>query len=297
MRNTLILATLFLFAESVLFGDAGFVLVEAGSFSMGSTKGGLDEAPVHEVTITRSFYLAKHEVMFGEYDRFCGATGKSRPNDAHWGRGRRPAIYVSWYDAVEYCIWLSEREGLTPAYRIDKTRKDPNNASDEYDKLKWIVTCDFSANGYRLPTEAEWEYAARGGKENKGCEYAGVNDPELLSEYANFADKNTSFRWSDMDQDDGHGHTAPVGSYKANGLGILDMSGNVWEWCWDWYGTDYYASTPGTDPTGPLSGEGRVMRGGSWSSYAGVLRVAFRFSDRPSAGDGLLGFRLARTGP
>ena len=245
------------------------VPVEAGSFQMGSTEGLEDEQPVHTLHITRPFYIAKYAVTFEEYDRFCDDTiGIPKPQDS-WGRGTRPVSSINWYDAVKYCNWLGEKEGLPPCYEV---------------KGK-ITQCDFSANGYRLPTEAEWEYAARGGHKSQGYEYAGSNNVDDVGWY----------------EGNSGGQTHPVGQKRPNELGLYDMSGNMWEWCWDWYGKDYYASSPSTDPTGPSSGTGvyiadadRARRGGSYREKAVCLRVAFRGADGATyRGDST--FRLVRT--
>jgi sulfatase modifying factor 1 len=246
------------------------VLVEAGSFQMGSTDGGADEQPVHTVHITRSFYIAKYAVTFEEYDRFCDDTiGKSRPDDGGWGRGNLPVINVTWYDAVAYCNWLSEKEGLTPCYS-GKGR---------------LTQCDFSANGYRLPTEAEWEYAARGGPKSQGYIYAGSDNPDDVAWYA----------------DNSGGQMHPVGQKQPNELGLYDMSGNLFEWCWDWYGEDYYASSPASDPAGPPPPStgvpwelNRARRSGSWREESDSIRTTCRSIDYASyVGDN--GFRLVRT--
>jgi len=245
------------------------VLVEAGSFQMGSTDGHPAEQPVHTVHITRPFYMGRYAVTFEEYDRFCDDTiGIRRPKDK-WGRGTRPVSGVDWHDAVTYCNWLSEKEGLTPCYS---------------GKGK-LIQCDFSANGYRLPTEAEWEYAARGGPRSQGYKYAGSNNVDDVGWY----DGNSG------------GQTHPVGQKQPNELGLYDMSGNTWEWCWDWYDKDYYASSPASDPTGPSSGTGpyiadaeRARRSGSHKENSGTLRVAYRSADGANyPGDN--GFRLVRT--
>jgi len=239
-----------------------FVLVEGGTFSMGSTSGEMDEKPVHSVTLS-SFYMSKYEVTFEQYDEFCDDTGREKPRDQGWGRGKRPVIYVSWYDAVDFCNWLSKKEGLTPAYS-----GSGNN-----------IKCNFSANGYRLPTESEWEYAARGGNKSRGYKYSGSNNADEVSWY-----------WENSES-----KTQPVGQKKANELGLYDMSGNVYEWCWDWYG--YYSSSSQTDPEGPSAGSDRVARGGgsSWDVYVGNLRCALRMCGRPEYRADYLGFRLVRT--
>ena len=242
------------------------VLVEAGSFQMGSTNGLPDEQPVHTVHITRPFCMSKYEVTFEQYDQFCADTvGMNRPQDNGWGRGDRPVIAVRWYDAVAYCNWLNEKEGLTPCY-AGKGR---------------LIQCDFSANGYRLPTEAEWEYAARGGHKSQGYEYAGSNYVDDVAWYAG----------------NSGGRTHPVGQKQPNELGLYDMSGNVWEWCWDWYDKDYYASSLSSDPTGPSSGKSaeldRVKRGGAYGYDAEYIRIAYRSADDMSWPGG--GFRLVRT--
>jgi sulfatase modifying factor 1 len=246
------------------------VLVEAGSFQMGSTNGRPDEQPVHTVHITRPFYMAKHAMTFEEYDLFCDDTiGIPRPKDRGWGREGHPLSGVNWYDAVKYCNWLSEKEGLSPCYEV---------------KGK-LTQCDFSANGYRLPTEAEWEYAARGGPKSQGYVYAGSNNVDDVGWY----------------EGNSGGQTHPVGQKQPNELDLYDMSGNMWEWCWDWYGEDYYASSPASDPTGPSSGTGvyiadadRARRGGSYREKAVYLRVAFRSADGATyRGDNT--FRLVRT--
>ena len=244
------------------------VLVEAGSFEMGSADGLPDEHPVHTVHITRPFYIGKYEVTFEEYDRFyhdaIGA-GVRKPDDEGWGRGNRP-VAVTWYNAVAYCNWLSEKEGLTPCYSGGGR----------------ATRCDFSANGYRLPTEAEWEYAARGGQKSQGYKYAGSDNLDDVAWYGDNSD----------------GQTHPVGQKQPNELGLYDMSGNLWEWCWDFYGEDYYASSPSSDPDGPASVTDtsleRVKRGGYVTLDSNSLRTTCR-----SAGSTIYwpgeGFRLVRT--
>ncbi|MBN2442696.1 MAG: SUMF1/EgtB/PvdO family nonheme iron enzyme [Spirochaetales bacterium] len=238
------------------------VLVKAGSFEMGSNDGEDGEKPVHTIRITEDFWIGKYEVTFTAYDAFCTATGTEKPDDRGWGRGNRPVIYVSWEDAVLYCNWKSKKEGLAPCYTGGGKK----------------ITCDFSKNGYRLPTEAEWEYAARGGNKSKGYVYAGSNIAEEVS-------------WFDSTSDN---KTRTVGTKIPNELGLYDMSGNVVEWCWDWYAKGYYKISPVSDPTGPEKGVARVFRGGCWFDVAGYVRFAYRGYNVPGGRGRGIGFRLAR---
>jgi len=232
------------------------VLVEGGTFRMGSTGGDDDEEPVHSVTVS-SFYLSKYEVTQGLWKEVMG----NNPSNTNYGIGNsNPVNNVSWYDAVRFCNKLSERDGLDPAYRISGTD----------------VRCDWSKNGYRLPTEAEWEYAARGGNKSRGYTYAGSNSIGDVAWY------HTNSR----------GNTHPVGQKRPNELGLYDMSGNVWEWCWDRYGS--YSRGSQTDPRGASSGRGRVFRGGGWGYGASCCRAAFRGINDPTDRDGNLGVRAAR---
>jgi sulfatase modifying factor 1 len=239
------------------------VLVEAGSFEMGAADGRPKEQPVHTVEISRPFYISRYMVTFDEYERFlayAGGTGVTWPDDLGFGRGQRPVFWIKWFDAAAYCNWLSENAGLAPCY--SGTRK--------------IVKWDTTADGYRLPTEAEWEYAARGGLLSQGYLYAGGNDPDEVGWYgANSGNQ-----------------THPVGLKKPNELGLYDMSGNIWEWCWDWYRPDYYAESPPRDPLGPDSARQmqgvapinaeKVRRGGDWGELAEHLRVSARSADLAS---------------
>ncbi len=244
------------------------VLVEAGSFLMGSETGRSVERPVHTVNITKPFYIARYEVTFEQYGEFHAATrsGSPLPYDGGWGHGNRPVTNVTWYDAVAYCNWLSEKVGLAPCY---------SGAG--------ITTkCDFAASGYRLPTEAEWEYAARGGPRSQGFTHAGSDNADEVGWHLDNTDVQTH----------------PVGQKKANELGLYDMSGNVWEHCWDWYELDYYKSSPADDPKGgtiqaPYERK-RSRRGGSWEDPPEILHVALRSHDWPDFVDICNGFRLVR---
>jgi formylglycine-generating enzyme required for sulfatase activity len=233
---------------------ANMVLVEGGTFRMGSDNGENDEKPVHTVTV-KGFYMGKYEVTQKEWVEVMGN------NPSNFKGDNLPVENISWNEAVEYCNKLSIKEGLTPAYR-----GSGNN-----------ITCDFNAAGYRLPTEAEWEYGAKGGnKDYISYEYSGGNSVESVAWYTG----NSGSR------------THPVGTKQANSLGLYDMSGNVWEWCWDWYGN--YRNEAQTNPAGASSGTTRVERGGSWGYGAAFVRSADRDYFTPSNRDSNLGFRLVR---
>ena len=227
------------------------VVIPAGRFMMGrlAEETGRDaELPRHSVTIAQPFALAKHAVTFDEWDAFVATDGTAyKPADKGWGRGRQPVINVSWEDAQAYAAWVSDKTG----------------------KL------------YRLPSEAQWEYAARAGTTTR---YPWGDAPG--KNQANFSKSGSP--WSDR-------QTAPVGGFPPNQFGLCDMIGNVWEWtqdCWN----DNYNGAPEDGNAWEAGNCGvRVVRGGSWSSSAGNVRVAFRFRFKPAFRDINLGFRLART--
>jgi len=241
---------------------------------MGSREGFLVTIKGHLVTLD-SFYIGKFQVTQKEWLEVMGSNPSCFKGD------NLPVEQVSWYDAIVYCNLLSIREGLTPCYSINGS-SDPNhwgNIPTDENSTWNTVTCDWSANGYRLPTEAEWEYAARGGNKSKGYKYSGSNDIGQVAWYDGNSGSET--------------HT--VGTKHANELGIHDMSGNVWEWCWDWHDENYHGKSPESSPRGAASGSGRVLRGGSWDSGAGRYRVANRlYSDPDVRLFGDLGFRILR---
>jgi formylglycine-generating enzyme required for sulfatase activity len=260
------------------------VAIEAGEFWMGSPsdeKGRYDDETRHKVRLTRGFALGATEVTQGLYRAVMG----SNPSTEEYKRvsllgDDKPVQAVSWLDAVKFCNALSEQEGLTPAYRISGES----------------VTWSREAAGYRLPTEAEWEYAARAGSsdryagtdsERETCRYANVSNPAAKSKF--------DWSWDVFGCDDGHLTASDVGNYHANGWGLYDMTGNVWEWAWDWYG-DYPSGTV-ADPAGPSTGSLRVRRGGSWDDRPRCARVAYRGRRGPGGRRSLLGFRLARSVP
>jgi formylglycine-generating enzyme required for sulfatase activity len=293
-----------------------FVKVPAGSFWMGSAESPealaqafpllerqrftllADEAPVHRVRIRRAFYLGQHEVTVGQFRRFIEASGyrpeseadgtggygynpdyepaTTQRGDAFEGRSPRyswrnpgfaqdddhPVVNVTWNDAQALATWLSRTEGQR----------------------------------YRLPTEAEWEYACRAGTRTR---YPHGDAPAGLEQEANVFDQAAAPYWPRWQQhalagNDGHAFTAPVGSLQANAFGLHDMLGNAWEWVSDWHGDRYYAQSPGTDPQGPTDGSVRVRRGGSWHTWAFYARCSYRNWNSPTTRYTLVGMRLVR---
>jgi formylglycine-generating enzyme required for sulfatase activity len=267
------------------------VKITGGTFQMGDSygDGSNDEKPVHTVSVS-TFYMGKKEVTFDEYDAYCDATGTTKPDDVNWGRGQRPVINVNWYDAVEYCNWRSRKERLTSVYTIDKTNKDPNNQNTS-DTQKWTVSVNWNANGYRLPTEAEWEYAAReGGKKVRFGNGKDTADPSEINFDASAAYKKEYSVVGEYRQ-----KTVPAGSFSPNRLGLYDMSGNVWEWCYDWYDKGYYGQGNGADnPKGATGGKSRCVRGGSWADDPSNCRAAFRVDGDPIVRSLTVGFRVVR---
>jgi eukaryotic-like serine/threonine-protein kinase len=239
------------------------VLLPAGEFSMGSAQGNPDEAPAHMVKLT-AFAMDKYEVTQELMAKV------QLPNPSHWhDNPKKPVERARWIDAKQYCNERSIAEGLKPCY---------NEKTPEWD-------CDFAANGYRLPTEAEWEYACK----------AGANAAYDFGQ----ADKLRQFSWF---AENGDQKTHPVGQKKPNRWGLHDMYGNVSEWCEDVYDPAYYKSSPAVDPTGPKTpakDTERVMRGGSWKSNAEMCRATFRTGQKTGNTDACFftdycGFRCVR---
>jgi len=278
-------------AELVTTKTAGIrlKLIPAGTFRMGSADDEKDayddEKPLHEVRITRPFYLGITEITRGQFRHFVADTGykteaeKDGTGSRGWDERLKqfkvdasytwlnpgfeqtdddPVVNVSWDDALEFCKWLSRAEGVE----------------------------------FRLPTEAEWEYACRAGTTTR---YSSGDDPETLAAVGNVADgtaKERFPRWTTIAASDGYVYTAPVGRFRANAFGLYDMLGNVFEWCADWYSKDYYAQSPGEDPTGPAQETKRVFRGGGWNGEPRGCRSAFRDGSEFRSSD--TGFRVAR---
>jgi len=260
--------------------SAGMVLIRGGAFQMGDAfnEGSSDERPVRTVIVS-AFYIDRFEVTKALWDEVAGwASSHGYDIDPGDGSGTGPAhpvTDVTWYEAGKWANARSEKEGLTPCYYTDaalRTVYRTGQLSVQNDGVKW------TANGYRLPTEAEWEKAARG--EAVARRYPWGDTDEIDASRANY---------------DGHYNgTTPVGSFAPNGYGLYDMAGNVWEWCWDWYGAELPG---GVDPRGPASGSSRALRGGGWNDSANGCRVANRFGSWPGYENSYLGFRLVRTAP
>ena len=279
-------------------------LIPAGEFLMGSgtaeqtgigdrwpevEKAGLleVESPQHRISITRAYYFGVYEVTFAQFQQFVVSSAYKTEAETDGGGGwawdpsvndskmaaqynwrnvgweqtdSHPVVNVSWNDAVAFCKWVSEREGAI----------------------------------YRLPTEAEWEYACRAGSTTM---YWNGDDPEGLSRVGNAADltvKGTFPDWTTIASNDGYFFPAPVGQFPANPWGLHDMHGNVWEWTSDWFNEGYYSASPGEDPRGPEAGTMRVMRGGSWDYGPAQQRSAGRHRREPSQRVHNLGFRVLR---
>jgi len=267
------------------------IFIKGGSFRMGSEiDSDDDEKPVHTIQVS-SFWLGKYEVTVAQFKIFISETGyqsdaekgdgsyiwtgrnQEKRSGVNWrcdARGNvrkfsemnNPVIHVSWNDAVAYCDWLSRKTGQI----------------------------------YRLPTEAEWEYAARSG--GKMHTYSWGNNLPGGRIGGNIADESLkrALGWSSIcdGYDDGYVYTAPVGSYQPNELGLFDLTGNVWEWCLDWYDSGYYKRSTQDDPLGPPSGTLRVLRGGSWYDEPTFVRCCCRGGDSPDSRSGGVGFRIVR---
>jgi len=252
------------------------------------------ELPVHTVMVS-AFYMDKHEVTKETWDEvynWATNSGYEFDDPCESKAPDHPVRTVSWYGCVKWCNARSEKEGLTPCYYADAARTGVYRVG----QVALANECvNWAANGYRLPTEAEWEKAARGG-------WAGRRFPwgdTISHEQANYH-SDYSIRYDRSWTRGGHPKcatggtpcTSPVGSFDPNGYGLYDMAGNVGEWCWDRYDRAYYAHSPGSDPHGPASGAARVVRGGSWNSLAYNSRSSNRFYYYPDNRSNYIGFRV-----
>lgn len=260
--------------------------VKGGEFKMGSEEGYADEQPIHKVHL-RDFLMGTTPITFNQYGLFCIVTGRDVPNDSGFGRGERPVIYVNWYDAVDYCNWLTEK--LSPIDGVKLEQVYTINGEE--------IVADWSKNGFRLPTEAEWEYAAReGGGEVRFGTGMDVADPARMNFDAGLLLNEQHPEWYKNGK--GSAATNVVKEFPANLLGLFDMSGNVFEWCWDWWSEGenhfYNKSDVLTDPIGPVQGIRRVVRGGSWVEWADHCRCSYRYRHRPFRRINFIGFRVVR---
>lgn len=274
---------------------AGLVLIPHGNFKRAASSSN----PAYTVTLTKDFYICDHEVTQKEWFDVMGVKQEDMyATDKGWG-DNYPVYYVNWYAAIAYCNKRSVKEGLTPCYTVsgvtDWAALNFASIPTSSDTTWNAATCDFNASGYRLPTEAEWEYAALGDyKDNSHWTgyidsnhpsanvFAGYDETNALGDYAWYSGNASS-------------KTHEAKKKTENSYILYDMSGNVSEWCWDWYGN--YDSANVTDPTGAPSGSGRVYRGGNWSSSAGICSVADRGNYNPYSRYDYIGLRVVRNAP
>ena len=262
-------------ADASTTGSDGFVLLQGGSFTMGSpTTEKQRQADETQHTVTLSpFYIDPYEVTQKDYEEVMGT------NPSHFSGADRPVENVTWYDAIRYCNALSERHVLTPVYTIEGN----------------TVTWDRSANGYRLLTEAEWEYAARAGTHTvfHDGDYITSDNANFSGTYPYLIEENyVHHNNPNVQTSDYRMETMEVNTLAPNNFGLYHMQGNVSEWCFDYYGQ--YDTTVTQDPTGPATGSLRVNRGGGWNDFAKQLRSAYRSATTPDTSEQNLGIRLAR---
>ncbi|MFC1451826.1 formylglycine-generating enzyme family protein [Verrucomicrobiota bacterium] len=274
---------------------AYMVLIPAGSFQMGNCmdpdEGSGNELPVHAVYVS-AFYMDRYEVTKTKWDEVASWADDHGydigPSDGAGKADNHPVQDVTWYECVKWCNARSQKEGLGACYTVDES---------VYRTGESTADCNWNARGYRLPTEAEWEKAARGGLSGQRFPW-GAN---INHDYANYRANGSAWDYDTSpytsytyhpDYDEGvYPYTSPVGSFAPNGYGLYDMAGNAWERCWDRYEYSYYGSSPGSDPRGPTSGSFRVIRGGCWVYSAERCRVAHRIYGYQGGSDYNVGFR------
>ena len=283
MRKMFILISAATFVVATAFAEKAtdhLVWVEGGAFVNTNSTNYFGKRAT-----ASGFYLGKYEVTQKEWREVMGS------NPSQFKGDNLPVETVSWYDCMEYCNKRSLKEGLKPYYRITKDKKDPNNQHDE-DDIKWTVTINAEANGYRLPTEAEWEYAAGGGRLSRSHTYSGCNEIDKVAWYwRNSGDEILTGLWHWPVLEKNHCRTKPVGSKQPNELGLYDMSGNVREFCWDWHGDQ---PGLGTDPKGADRGSLRVWKGGGWIGGDFCCESNFRGSYEPFQRGPDQGLRVGR---
>jgi formylglycine-generating enzyme required for sulfatase activity len=265
----------------------GFSFIPEGRYTMGDQLDGIEEP--HSVDVS-SFYMGQRPATFSEWTELRAWALTRGYSDLAAGEGKaadHPVVGVTWWDVVKWCNARSEREGLQPCY---------TSGGNVFKTGTVVPSVRWDANGYRLPTEAEWEKAARGGLTGKRFPWGDTMSHEQANYYSDAAlaydvspTRGYHPQWATGLQP----WTSPVGAYPANGYGLTDMAGNVWQWCWDWFGP--YDIEPSSDPRGAAQGSDRIFRGGGWGNSAGLCRSAFRGYYPPTYRSNGIGFRVVRS--